>query len=46
MDLLIIYKALRLPVLVFALGVITFILYKKKNRKEFEVAKIRMMEEE
>jgi hypothetical protein len=46
LTLLVIYKALRLPVLVIALGFIIFFLYKKNNREAVETPKYRMLEED
>lgn len=45
-TLLIVYKALRLPVLVIALGFIIYYLYNKKNRNRVEEPKYRMLEED
>lgn len=46
LQILIIYKALRLPVLVFAIGFIIFYLYSKKRRDKVEEPKYRMLEED
>lgn len=45
-TLLLIYKALRLPVLVIAMGFIVYYLYNKKNRNRMEEPKYRMLEED
>lgn len=46
MDLLIIYKGLRLPLLVIAIGYIIFYVYNKKRRDRIEEPKYRMLEED
>lgn len=46
MDLLIIYKGLRLPLLVIAIGYIIFYVYSKKRRDRMEEPKYRMLEED
>ncbi len=46
MTLLIIYKGLRLPVLVLAIGYITYHVYKKRKKEEVERPKYRMLEED
>ncbi|MDX1958506.1 MAG: cbb3-type cytochrome c oxidase subunit 3 [Leptospiraceae bacterium] len=45
-ELLMIYKGLRLPVLILALSYITYYLYSKKNREKMEIPKYRMLEED
>lgn len=45
-TLLLVYKALRLPVLVIALAFIIYYLYNKKNRNRVEEPKYRMLEED
>lgn len=45
-TLLLVYKALRLPVLVIALAFIIYYLYNKKNRNRMEEPKYRMLEED
>ncbi|MCB1178872.1 MAG: CcoQ/FixQ family Cbb3-type cytochrome c oxidase assembly chaperone [Leptospiraceae bacterium] len=45
-TLLVIYKSLRLPLLVIALLVIFFHTYRKKNRESMETPKYRMLEED
>lgn len=45
-TLLLIYKALRLPILVIALAFIVYYLYNKKNRERVEQPKYRMLEED
>jgi hypothetical protein len=46
-DLLIIYKSFRLPLLMVAMGFITWYTYgSKKRRERIEEAKFRMLEED
>jgi hypothetical protein len=45
-DLLIIYKGLRLPLLVIAIGYITYYVYKKRTKEEIERPAKRMLEED
>ncbi|MCP5500076.1 MAG: cbb3-type cytochrome c oxidase subunit 3 [Leptospiraceae bacterium] len=45
-DLLLIYKSLRLPILVIAIGYIIFYVYSKKRRTQIEEPKYRMLEED
>lgn len=46
-EILVIYKSLRLPVLVLALGFITWYTYGNQRRREtIEQAKFRMLEED
>jgi len=45
-TLLVIYKALRLPVLVIAMGFIIYYVYNKKNREIIESPKYKMLEED
>ena len=46
-DILIFYKSLRLPVLMIAMGFITWFTYgSKKRRDAIEQAKFRMLEED
>ncbi|HMV44047.1 MAG TPA: cbb3-type cytochrome c oxidase subunit 3 [Leptospiraceae bacterium] len=46
MTALVVYKALRLPVLVIAIMFITFYLYSKKRRELVETPKYRMLDED
>ncbi len=46
MDILIIYKALRLPVLVIAMLYITMYVYNKRRKESIESPKYRMLEED
>lgn len=46
MTALVVYKALRLPVLVIAITFITFYLYSKKRRELVETPKYRMLDED
>ena len=45
-DLLLIYKALRLPLLGLAIVFITFYVYNRKRKEHFENPKYRMLEED
>lgn len=44
--LLLIYKSLRLPVLVIALSFITWYVYSKKRKEEMEAPKYNMLKED
>ena len=46
MDILMVYKALRLPVLVIAITFIIFYVYNRKRRDKMEEPKYRMLEED
>lgn len=46
MSALMIYKALRLPVMILAISYITYYLYSKKRREAVEVPKYRMLDED
>jgi hypothetical protein len=46
MTLLMIYKSLRLPILMIAISYITFYLYSKKRRELVELPKYRMLDED
>jgi cbb3-type cytochrome oxidase subunit 3 len=45
-ELLTIYKAIRLPLLVFALTFIIFYVYNKKRKDRLEAPKYRMLDED
>ncbi|MCW7470856.1 cbb3-type cytochrome c oxidase subunit 3 [Leptospira kanakyensis] len=45
-DILLVYKSLRLPVLVIAISYITYYVYKKRTKDEMEKPKYRMLEED
>lgn len=45
-TLLVIYKALRLPVLVIALGYIFYYVYNKKRKEQLEAPKYKILEED
>lgn len=45
-DLLLIYKSMRLPILVIAIAYITYYVYKKRSKEEMEKPKYRMLEED
>ncbi|MDZ4726320.1 MAG: cbb3-type cytochrome c oxidase subunit 3 [Leptospira sp.] len=45
-DILLIYKSLRLPFLVIAIGYITYYVYKKRTKEEIERPAHRMLEED
>ncbi|MDF3819929.1 cbb3-type cytochrome c oxidase subunit 3 [Leptospira sp. 96542] len=45
-NLLLIYKSLRLPLLVLAIGYITYYVYKQRTKDEMEKPKYRMLEED
>jgi cbb3-type cytochrome oxidase subunit 3 len=46
MDILMVYKALRLPVLVIAITFIIFYVYNRKRKDKMEEPKYRMLEED
>ena len=46
MNALMVYKSLRLPVMILAIAYITFYLYSKKRRDAVEIPKYRMLDED
>lgn len=46
LDLLIIYKSLRLPILIIAVVYVFFYVYNKKRKDKLEEPKYRMLEED
>jgi cbb3-type cytochrome oxidase subunit 3 len=46
LDLLILYKSVRLPILILAVGYVFFYVYNKKRKDQLEEPKYRMLEED